>query len=89
MDPSLALKLNGAEMDEKLQKQKLKEFHDCLVQEYAERLQGSGHLLTKMTQFWSYFSQSFDNPHKAMKLVKKSSSILKYNAAVVEIFRSL
>ena len=88
MDPSLALRLNGEEMDEKMRKLKLKEFHDRLVREYSERLQGSGHLLMKMTQFWSYFSHSFENPHKAMKLVKKSSNILKYNAAVVEIFRN-
>lgn len=88
MDPSLAMRLNGEEMEAKLRKLKLKEFHDQLFLKYSERLQGSGHLLTKMTQFWSYFCESFENPHKAMKLVKKSGSVLKYNAAVVEIFRS-
>lgn len=87
MDPLLALRLNGVEMDQKLRKQKLKEFHDRLIQEYSERLQGSGHLLMKMTQFWGYFSESFENPHKAVKLVKKAGSIIKYNAAVAEIFR--
>ena len=89
MDPSLALQLNGVALDEKLRKQKKKEFHDQLFEQYSERLQGSGHLLARMNQFWSYFSYSFENQHKAMKLVKKSSSVLKYNAAVVEIFRSL
>ena len=89
MDPSLALRLNGLEMDEKQRKEKMKEFHDQLFDQYSERLQGSGHLLARMNQFWSYFSESFENPHKAMKLVKKSSNVLKYNAAVVEIFRSL
>ena len=88
MDPSLALRLNGLVMEKKLRKQKLREFHDQLFQQYSEKLQGSGHLLNRMNQFWSYFCESFDNPHKAMKLVKKSSNILKYNAAVVEIFRS-
>ena len=88
MDPSLALRLNGLVMDDKLRKQKLKEFHDQLFQQYSEILQGSGHLLNRMNQFWSYFCESFENPHKAMKLVKKSSNILKYNAAVIEIFRS-
>jgi tRNA-dihydrouridine synthase B len=88
MNPTLALQLNGEEIDEKQRKLKLKEFHDRLIQECSERLQGSGHLLTKMNQFWSYFSESFENPHKARKLVKKSSNILKYNAAIVEIFRN-
>ncbi|HEY3372218.1 MAG TPA: tRNA-dihydrouridine synthase family protein [Prolixibacteraceae bacterium] len=89
MDPSLALQLNGQEMDEKMRKQKKKEFHDLLFEQYAERLQGGGHLLARMNQFWTYFCESFENPHKAMKLVKKSSNVLKYNAAVVEIFRDL
>ena len=89
MDPALAMRLNGLVMDEKMRKQKMKEFHDLLFDQYSERLQGSGHLLARMNQFWIYFSESFENPHKAMKLVKKSSNILKYNAAVVEIFRSL
>jgi len=70
-------------------RKKLKEFHDQLMEAYSARLEGGGHILMKMNQFWTYFSESFENPHKAMKLVKKSSSVLKYNSAVVEIFRSL
>lgn len=88
MNPSLALQLNGQAMDEATEKQKRKVFHDHLMQEYAQRLQGSGHLLAKMNQFWVYFSESFENPHKAMKMVKKAGSVIKYNAAVAEIFRS-
>jgi tRNA-dihydrouridine synthase len=53
MDPSLALRLNGLVMDEKLRKQKLKEFHDQLFEQYSQRLQGSGHVLARMYQFWS------------------------------------
>ena len=88
MDPALALMLNGTVMDESSKKKKLKEFHDRLLEEYASRLQGSGHLLARMGQFWIYFSESFDNPHKTMKMIKKAGSMLKYNAAVAEIFRS-
>lgn len=88
MDPSLALKLNGKVMDEASEKKKLRELHDRLMEEYALRLQGGGHLLAKMGQFWVYFSESFDNPHKAQKMIKKAGSLLKYNAAVAEIFRS-
>lgn len=88
MNPSLALQLNGQGLDEATEKQKRKAFHDQLMQDYSERLQGSGHLLARMNQFWIYFSESFENPHKAMKMVKKAGSVIKYNAAVAEIFRS-
>jgi tRNA-dihydrouridine synthase len=88
IDPAIASRLKGKVWEQKELRKKMKEFHDQLLEEYSARLVGSGHLLMKMNQFWSYFSESFENPHKAMKLVKKSSSLLKYNAAVVEIFRS-
>ena len=88
MDPSLASRLTGSVIEESILKKKRKEFHDQIFQHYSERLQGSGHLLAKMNQFWIYFSQSFENPHKAMKMVKKAGSLIKYNAAVAEILRS-
>lgn len=88
MDPSLPLQLKGETWPAKELRKKMKEFHDQLLDAYSGRLQGHGHILMKMNQFWSYFSESFENPHKAMKLVKKSSNLLKYNAAVVEIFKN-
>jgi tRNA-dihydrouridine synthase B len=87
-NPALAAQLKGEVFEPKALRIKMREFHDQLLEAYSARLQGDGHILMKMSQFWTYFSESFENPHKAMKLVKKSSSLLKYNAAVTEIFRS-
>lgn len=89
INPALAARLKGENPEPKELRRKLKEFHDLLLESYSDRLDGAGHILMKMNQFWSYFSESFENPHKAMKLVKKSANMLKYNAAVVEIFRDL
>jgi len=88
INPALPLLLKGENMEAKELRKKRKEFHDQLLEAYSARLEGSGHILMKMNQFWSYFSESFENPHKTMKLIKKSGSLLKYNAAVVEIFRN-
>ena len=87
-NPALAAQLKGEVFSPKELREKLKDFHDRIFDNYSSRLDGSGHILMKMNQFWTYFCQSFDNPHKAMKLVKKSTSLLKYNAAVAEIFRN-
>jgi len=54
--------------------------------DYSEKLEGDGHLLQKMRQFWEYFSFSFSNQHKVFKLIKKSTSVAKYNAAITTIF---
>lgn len=88
INPTLALQLKGEVWESKELRKKMKEFHDQLLEAYSVRLQGDSHILMKMNQFWSYFSESFENPHKAMKLVKKAGSLLKYNAAVVEVFRN-
>ena len=87
-NPALAAQLKGEVFEPKALRKKMREFHDQLLEGYSARLQGDGHIVMKMSQFWAYFSQSFENPHKAMKLVKKSSSLLKYNAAVTEIFKN-
>ena len=87
-NPALAAQLKGEVFEPKALRMKMREFHDQLLEAYSARLQGDGHIVMKMSQFWTYFSESFENPHKAMKLVKKSSSLLKYNAAVTDIFRS-
>ena len=86
INPALAAQLKGEIFEPKMLRKKLRLFHDQLFEAYSSRLDGSGHILMKMNQFWEYFSESFNNPHKAMKLVKKASSILKYNAVVTEIF---
>ena len=86
-DPSLPARLKGEIWEAKELRKKMKEFHDQLLEAYSARLEGSGHILMKMNQFWTYFSESFENQHKTMKLIKKSGSLLKYNAAVTEIFR--
>ena len=88
INPVLPLSLKGQNLEAKELRKKKKDFHDQLFESYAARLEGSGHILMKMNQFWYYFSKSFENPHKTMKLIKKSGSLLKYNATVVEIFRN-
>ena len=87
-NPALAAQLKGKVFEPKALRKQMREFHDQLLEGYSVRLQGDGHIVMKMSQFWAYFSHSFENPHKAMKLVKKSSSLLKYNAAVTEIFKN-
>lgn len=87
-NPALAAQLKGEDFESKTLRIKMREFHDQLLDAYSARLHGDGHIVMKMSQFWTYFSESFENPHKAMKLVKKSSNLLKYNAAVTEIFKN-
>lgn len=63
-------------------------FHDTLYAIYSESLSGSTHILLKMYHLWEYFSNTFSNPHKVLKKIKKAQSIRNYEAAVAEIFKN-
>lgn len=63
-----------------------REFHDTIFEEYDAFLSGPTPIRMKMLGFWEYFSQSFDNPQKVFKKIKKAKSIHNYKVAVSEIF---
>jgi hypothetical protein len=42
----------------------------------------------KMLGFWEFFSQSFDNPQKTYKKIKKASNPRAYQLAVSEILKT-
>ncbi len=64
------------------------EFHETLYQGYSESLSGATHILLKMHHLWEYFSETFSNPHKVHKKIKKAKSIRNYEEAVKEIFKA-
>ncbi|MFK8038714.1 MAG: tRNA dihydrouridine synthase [Crocinitomicaceae bacterium] len=64
-------------------------FHSTLFDGYASALSGKSHVLTKMTSFWEYWAQLFENPHKTYKTIKKSKSIPVYESNVREIIENL
>ena len=64
------------------------ELHNRLRDAYTEQLNGGEHqLLLKMKSLWEVFLPNA--PRKALKAIKKASSMAKYNIAVNELFYSL
>ena len=63
-------------------------FHDEIYQEYDAYLQGPTPIRMKMLGFWEYFSESFSNPQKTFKKIKKAGNSKNYEAAVKEIFKN-
>jgi tRNA-dihydrouridine synthase B len=66
-----------------------RKFHDTLYESIAGSLSGSSHVLVKMESYWEYFSQSFPDPHKTFKRIKKAKSFGAYEEAVKENLSSL
>ena len=62
------------------------EFHNTIYKQYDDYLSGPTPIKMKMLGFWEFFSQSYSNPQKTYKAIKKASNPLKYKQAVSTIF---
>lgn len=64
------------------------EFHDTIYEQYDAALSGPTPIKMKMLGFWEYFSQSFSNPQKTYKKIKKAGNPKNYALAVSEILNN-
>lgn len=62
-----------------------KAFHDEIYAHYKEDLPGPTPLRMKMLSFWTYFSQSFPDPQKTFKKIKKAKDVVALRQATNEI----
>lgn len=63
-------------------------FHDEIYREYDAYLQGPTPIRMKMLGFWEYFSESFSDPQKTYKKIKKAGNAKNYEKIVKEIFKN-
>lgn len=71
----------------RLNKNTLKDFHDELFENYAKAMSGEIPVLYKLKDLWTYMSQSFTNPDKYLKKIRKANSFPDYKIAVNTLFR--
>jgi tRNA-dihydrouridine synthase len=65
-----------------------REFHDTIYHQYDAALSGPTPIKMKMQGFWEFFSQSFSNPQKTFKKIKKANNPRAYQQAVAEILKN-
>jgi len=87
-DPFLIRKIDHRIPKIQQQRELKREFHDFIFEEYQRQFSDQGQVLMKMKAFWSYFANSFSNPSKAFKPVKKASSLAKFKTNYPEIFHN-
>ena len=64
-----------------------REFHDTIYHQYDAALSGPTPIKMKMQGFWEFFAQSFSNPQKTFKKIKKANNPRAYQQAVAEILK--
>jgi tRNA-dihydrouridine synthase len=86
-NPFLAEELKGhIESDAATRVQRIRAFHDDLMEGYRQKLSGPGHLLGKMKQLWLYLHLSFPGKDKFLKKIKKSNTEQQLLEAVDQMF---
>lgn len=65
-----------------------REFHDTIYHQYDATLSGPTPIKMKMQGFWEFFAQSFSNPQKTFKKIKKANNPRAYQQAVAEILKN-
>lgn len=84
-NPFLALEIKGQTPNGYIRRNLLMNFVGTIAERQLDRLQGAGHFLQKMTTYWEYWSQMFDDAHRALKTVKKCRSVEEYTDKVQEM----
>ncbi len=69
-----------------LDKQRLKDFHDLVCQDYQKVLSGDVNVLYKMKELWFYMIHMFTNHEKYAKKIKKSQRLGDYQEVVARLF---
>ncbi len=62
-----------------------RKFHDTLSYEFEQKLKGEKHVIMKMLSYWEYFANSFTNPTKIVKSIKKTKTLDDYHDAVITV----
>lgn len=96
MNPALAEEINH-EMEEgvsekrnvekTLPSERLKKFHDAILDGYCEEMSGDRNVLFKMKELWVYLGNGIQASPKLLKQIKKSNSVREYKIASDAIFR--
>lgn len=68
-------------------KERLKDFHNEILENYRQIMSGDLPVLFKMKDLWTYMSRSFTSPDHYLKKIRKANRISEYQIAVDALFR--
>ena len=75
-----------SEEREKEMKQRIRAFHDQLLEDYSKIMSGERNTLFKMKEIWSYLGEAFEGAEKPLKKIKKANHLSDYQIAINELF---
>ncbi len=87
INPALFGELKDESGEYRLEKSRLKAFHDRILADYTEVLYGEKVVLFKMKELMTYMVHAFDDFEKYAKRIRKAQRVADYKEAVYSLFR--
>lgn len=92
MNPALAeeivnIEKGNTESSDAVSCERMKKFHDAILEGYCEEMSGDRNVLFKMKELWVYLGNGLQASPKLLKQIKKSNSVREYRIASDAIFR--
>lgn len=75
-----------SELQAHLRAQKLRQFHDALLDGYRQVISGDRNVLFKMKELWFYLAYAFVDGEKLVKKIRKAGNMETYKEAVDRLF---
>ncbi len=83
-NPALAEKIKAFGYEAATEKQRLKKFHDNVLEGYRQAIPGDKNVLFKMKELWHYWGENFAD-EKRKKKIKKARSMEEYIAVAEQL----
>ena len=88
IDPFLPGEIKGRTIGSAERLDRFQDFHQRLYEQYARRLFGPSHLLSKMKGLWGYFHMAFDQGRRLRKAINKTQKPSHFESVVSGFFAS-
>lgn len=88
-NPFLLAEIRKQELTQKEKVKMLRNFHISMIEYCKQKYSGDLHLLKRLEELWEYHAEGFENGRKIYKLVKKSKTLIQYEAAVFKAINDM
>jgi tRNA-dihydrouridine synthase B len=88
-NPFLLAEIRKQELSREEKMKMLRNFHIAIIEHCKQKYSGDLHLLKRLEELWEYHAEAFENGKKIYKLVKKSKTLLQYEAVVFKAINEM
>ena len=88
-NPFLLAEIHEQELTLEEKKNRLRKFHQALIEHSKEKYSGDLHFLKRFEELWSYHAQGFENGHKIYKLIKKCKTLAQYEGVIFKAINEI